>query len=145
MKTKGTNETDVREEIATPFLAALGYERGTPNDIIREPTLTYGRQYLGRKKPTDPPLRGRADYILRVLGAGSWILETKAPHESIDADTIEQAISYARHPEVAAFYAVILNGVRITVHRTTQVSTESPLVDLPISDPISLAENLAGL
>ncbi|WP_281415637.1 hypothetical protein [Pelotalea chapellei] len=27
------NETDVREEVATPLLSALGYARGTSNDI----------------------------------------------------------------------------------------------------------------
>ena len=40
------NETDVREEIATPMLAALGYERGTVNNIAREATLAYERQFL---------------------------------------------------------------------------------------------------
>lgn len=145
LKIEGTNETDVREEIAAPLLTALGYKRGTSNDIARELTLTYDRQFLGRKKPTDPPLRGRADYVLTVIGAGRWILETKAPNEPIDVDAIEQAISYARHPEISASYSVILNGVRLTVHHTSQTSTEPPLVDLPVSNPESLAEQLSGL
>lgn len=141
----GGNETDVREEIATPLLAALGYARGTSNDIAREPSLTYEREFLGRKKRTDPPLRGRADYVLSVMGAGRWVLEIKAPHEPIDVDAIEQAISYGRHPEVSATYAVVLNGVRLTVHHVTQRSIDSPLVDLPVSDAASLAEQLAPL
>lgn len=145
MKVEGANETDVREEIAAPLLAALGYERGTSADVTRELALTYERQFLGRKKPTDPPLRGRADYVLTVVGGGRWVLETKAPHEPIDVDAIEQAISYARHPEVSASYSVILNGVRLTVHHTSQASTEVPLVDLPVSDPESLAEQLSSL
>lgn len=145
MSLEGANETDVRAEIAEPLLAALGYQRGTSNDIWRELSLTYARQSLGRKKPSDPPLRGRADFVLSVLGAGRWVLETKAPHEPIDVDTIEQAITYARHPEVSAAYAVILNGVRLTVHHTSQTSAEKPLVDLTISDAASLAKQLAGL
>ena len=44
------NETDVREEIAAPLLAALGYERGTANNIAREATLIYERESLGRRK-----------------------------------------------------------------------------------------------
>lgn len=145
MTFKDANETDVRAEVAEPLLAALGYQRGTSNDISRELPLTYARQSLGRKKPSDPPLRGRADYVLSVLGAGRWVLETKAPHEPIDVDAIEQAITYARHPEVSAAYAAILNGVRLTVHHISQASTEKPLVDLPISDAASLAKQLVGL
>jgi hypothetical protein len=142
---ESANETDVRAEVAEPLLAALGYRRGTSNDISRELSLTYARQSLGRKKPTDPPLRGRADYVLSVLGAARWVLETKAPHEPIDADAIEQAITYARHPEVSAAYAAILNGIRFTVHHTSQASAEKPLIDLSISDAGSLATQLAGL
>ncbi len=134
MNIKEANETDVREEIATPLLTALGYERGTSNDIAREPSLTYERQFLGRKKPTDPPLRGRADYVLSVMGAGRWVLEIKAPNEPIDVDAIEQAISYGRHPEVSASYAVVLDGTRLTVHHTTQRSIDPPLVDLSVVD-----------
>ncbi len=141
----GANEADVREEIAAPLLALLGYKRGTCNDIARELVLAYERQFLGRKKPTDPPLRGRADYVLTVLGAGRWVLETKAPNENIDVDAIEQGISYARHPEVSASYAVILNGVRLTVHHASQASTDAPLVDPPVSDPKSLAEQLSSV
>lgn len=145
MRLEGANETDVRAEIAEPLLAALGYWRGTSNGISRELPLTYARQSLGRKKPSDPPLRGRADFVLSVLGAGRWVLETKAPHELIDLDAIEQAITYARHPEVSAAYAAILNGVRFTVHHASQTSAEKPLVDLTISDAASLARQLAGL
>lgn len=145
LKLDGANETDVRAEVAEPLLAALGYQRGTSNDIWRELSLTYALQSLGRKKPSDPPLRGRADYVLSVLGAGRWVLETKASHETIDVNAIEQAITYARHPEVSAAYAVILNGTRLTVHHTSQASTEKPLVDLTISDVAALAKQLAGL
>jgi hypothetical protein len=138
------NEADVREEIASPLLHFLGYKRGTANDIAREVPLVYAREFLGRKKPSDPPLRGRADYILSVSGAGRWVLETKPSCEEITTDAIEQAISYARHPDVSASYAVILNGRRLVVFHTTQRSRELPRIDTQGSDPKLLAEVLSG-
>jgi hypothetical protein len=142
MNMEGANEADVRAEIADPLLAALGYKRGTPNDIARELALRYAREFLGRKKPTDPPLRGRADYVMTVTGAGRWTLETKPATEDIDIDAIEQALTYAHHPEVAASYAVITNGRRLTVHHTLKPATDPPLIEVQVSNPNAVAEEL---
>ena len=57
MHIEDTKEVDVREEIVAPLLLLLGYQRGTENDIRREEHLSYDRQFLGRKKKSDPPLR----------------------------------------------------------------------------------------
>ena len=133
------NEADIREDIAMPLLQSLGYRAGTANDIIREKKLEYAREFLGRKKNTDPPLRGRADYILTVLGAGSWILETKAEDMEIDRDAIEQSITYARHPEVAGTYAAILNGKRFVAFHNTQRSNDTPLIDVSFENVTALA------
>jgi hypothetical protein len=141
----GANETDVREEIAAPLLSALGYSRGTKNDILREFSLSYNKNFLGRKKANDPPLRGRADYILSVTGAGRWVLEIKSPAEEISHDVIDQAISYARHPEISATYSAILNGVRFVLFHSSQSSHEDPLVDLEVSSPSVLASQVESL
>lgn len=125
-----------------PLLLALGYAAGTVNDIIREKALAYSHSFLGRKKKTDPPLRGRADYILTVLGAGSWTLEIKAEFAEIDRDAIEQAITYARHPEVSGAYAAVLNGRRFVVFHNTQRSDETPLIDVPVGTTAELANAL---
>lgn len=145
MNTDGANETDVREEVAAPLLALLGYERGTVNDILRELSISYDRNFLGRKKNNDPPLRGRADYVLSVTGAGRWVLEIKSPSESITKDAIDQAISYARHPEVSATYAVVLNGRRLVVVHNTQRSIDAPIVDIEVTSPENLAATLVSL
>ena len=142
---EAANETDVREEVATPLLSLLGYRLGTENDIQREVQLSYDRNFLGRKKKTDSPLRGKADYVLTVTGAGRWVLETKAPYEPITVDVVDQAISYARHPQVSGTYAVILNGLRLVVYHNTQRSTDKPLVDLAVESPEALATQLGGL
>jgi hypothetical protein len=136
------NEADVREDVAMPLLRALGYAAGTANDIIREKALSYSNSFLGRKKKTDPPLRGRADYILTVLGAGSWTLEIKAEQVEIDQDAVEQALTYARHPQVSGSYAAVLNGKRFVVFHNTQRSDEPPLIDLPVEKIDGLAKAL---
>lgn len=138
------NEADVREDVAMPLLAKLGYAFGTANDIVREKTLEYPYDLLGRRKKSDPSLRGRADYILTVLGAGSWTLEIKAEDVEIDREAIEQAITYARHPQVAGSYAAILNGRRFVVFHNVQRSDESPIIDLPVECVADLAAALEG-
>jgi len=143
--TINANEADVRDEIATPFLKALGYESGTENDILRERTLSYHKAFLGRKNENDPILRGRFDYVLAVTGAGRWVLELKAPTNDITQDDIDQSISYARHPEVAARYACVTNGKRLVVYHSDQPSTVTPTLDLVVSNPFKLAEDAACL
>ena len=145
MDVEGANETDVKEEVAAPFLTLLGYQRGTENDILRELSISYGHNFLGRKKNNDPPLRGRADYVLSVTGAGRWVLEIKAPSEDITQDVIDQAISYARHPEVSGSYAAVLNGRRLVVLHNTQSSSDEPIVDIEVTSPDELAKQLSSL
>ncbi|MEA2877373.1 MAG: hypothetical protein QOF14_2569 [Hyphomicrobiales bacterium] len=139
------NESDVREEIAAPFLEALGYRRGTESDILREFSLSYDRLFLGRKKKNDPPLKGRPDYVLTVAGSARWVLEVKAPSEAITLDVIEQAISYTRVPQISATYAVILNGARVLVFHYSQKSTDDPIVDLQVESAEKLAAQLSSL
>lgn len=139
------NEADVRAEIADPFLVALGYRRGTAANIDREFRLTYDGYYLGRKKRTDKPLVGKADYRLSVLGYAHWVLDAKSYDVEIDRDAIEQVISYARHPEVAGYYAAVLNGKRFVLYRATQPSHEKPLVDIEVTTGEALALSLTNL
>lgn len=110
------SEADVREEILVPLIAALGYRIGSEYDIHRELALRYPQQSLGRKQQTrDPVLRGRADYVLKVNGQFSWILEAKSPVSDVQLDEIEQAWTYACHPEVRAAYFALCNGRELIV------------------------------
>jgi len=145
MDVKGANEADIREEIAAPLLALLGYRRGSENAILREFPISYDRNFLGRKKKNDPTLRGRADYVLCVNGVGRWVLEVKSPSEDITQDDIEQAISYARHPEVSGTYTVILNGRRLLLFHNTQRSIDKPKIDIEVISPDDLSERLRGI
>lgn len=137
-------EADVREDVTAPFLRYLGYRKGTSNNIWRERPLKYDRIFLGHKKSNDPPLRGKADYVLSVLGVARWVLETKPP-TAIAVNDIDQAISYARHPEVAGKYIVICNGLKLLIFSDTQTSNDSPIVDIDVTTPEDLAQKLENI
>ena len=125
------NETDVREEVITPLLRELGYRAGSENSIIREQTLRYPRQSLGLKNAKkDPELRGKADYILVVGGRLSWVIEAKAPDVTIDVEAVEQAWTYANHPEIRAIYHAICNGRTVSVFRTAEGPESSAVLSL---------------
>ena len=79
------NETDVREVIVRPLIERLGYRHATDPQ-------------------KDPPLMGRADYICEVVSFGRWVVEVKSPAEALCQDVVEQAHTYASHPEIAASF-----------------------------------------
>jgi hypothetical protein len=117
------NETDVREIIVRPLIERLGYRHGTDANIITEKTLRYERAFLGRKNPkADPPLVGRADYICEVVSYGRWVVEVKAPAETISQDVVEQAHTYASHPEIAAHFFLVTNGRNFQLYETSKLS-----------------------
>ena len=141
----GLNEQDIREEIIAPLLRELGYRSGTPNNIIREQTLAYSKAYLGRKKSTDPDLKGRADYIVEAENNVRWIIEAKSPVSDINTDDIQQAWTYANHPEVRAVYFVLSNGIDFLVYQTNKgpqnpAILQSSYAELP--EKLALIKNI---
>jgi hypothetical protein len=140
------NETDVREEVITPLLRSLGYRSGTENNIIREQSLRYPKIFLGRKSPLkDPQLRGKADYILEVQRTVRWVLEAKAPGVEIGTDEIEQAWSYANHPEVRAVYFALCNGRYLVVFQTNHGPHSQPLLSFPYAEFSHTLRQIADL
>ena len=113
-------EADVREEIVAPLLRHLGYRSGTLNNVIREQYLSYPKLSLGRRKSTDPYLRGWADYICEAGGLVKWVIEAKAPGVALDAEVEEQAWSYANHQEIRAVYFVVTNGREFKLYQTNR-------------------------
>jgi hypothetical protein len=140
------SEAAVREEIIAPILGLLGYRSNTTNDIRYELNLQYPHDFLGRKKPTtDPPIRGRADYVCYAAGRVSWILEAKPSEPDITIDDIEQAFTYARHPEVRAVYFCLRNGREWRVYATDGSAEALPLLTIDPQDPRTAARDLAAL
>jgi hypothetical protein len=131
------NESDIREEIIAPLLRQLGYRSGTSADIIREQSLVlrYPKAYLGRKNSNkDPELRGRADYICKIDDNIQWIIEAKPPQAGISIDDIEQAYTYANHPEIRAVYFCLVNGLKLQVYQTNQGPDARPILEVNYDD-----------
>lgn len=129
------NETDVREEIISPLLRELGYRSGTSNNIIREQMLKYPKIQLGRKNPgKDPLVRGKFDYLCEVKNLICWVIEAKSPDIEICLDDIEQAYTYANHPEVRAVYFCITNGRKFNIYITNQGPKAPPIFSTNYQD-----------
>ena len=126
-------EVDVREDLVAPLLKQLGYARNTKHNLLREMPLRYPQSSIGRKKKSDPPLLGFADYVLEADGKVRWTVETKPP-EPIKTDDIEQAFSYARHPEVNGQYFVLCNGIEFVIYQTAHAPASAPLLCLPVEE-----------
>lgn len=135
-------ETDVREEIIAPLLRHLGYRSSTPNNVIREQHLSHPQLSLGRRKRTDPHLRGKADYICDAGGLVKWVIEAKAPGEVLDVLTEEQAWSYANHQEIRAVYFAISNGREFKLYQTNRGSKAGSLFECTYEE---MAKNLTAI
>jgi hypothetical protein len=123
------NEADVREEVIAPLLRNLGYRSGTASNVIREQSLRYPRSFLGRRDPAkDPELRGKADYILEANNLVRWVIEAKPPSAQIRVEDIEQAWTYANHPEVRAVYFALCNGQVLQVFQTQHGPKARPIL-----------------
>lgn len=101
-------EDSVREEIILPILHALGYSPGGLNQIIRSKTLQHPFVNIGSKKRKITLI---PDYLLAVENKPAWILDAKAPGGEISSgENVEQAYSYAIHPDVRVKYYALCNG-----------------------------------
>ncbi len=146
MNFQNLNEADIREEVLAPLVRRLGYRSGSENNVIREQSLRYPRFFLGRKNAKkDPVLRGVADYILEAGSIVRWVIEAKAPDVEIDIDSIEQAYTYANHPEVRAVYFCLSNGKKFLIFQTNKGPESAPLLDLAyeeLEDKYQIISNL---
>lgn len=133
----GMSEADIREEVIAPVLRMLGYQSGTDNNVVREKSISlrYPNMFLGRKKiGKDPVLRGRPDYICEVRNVTRWAIEAKPPSEEIDRNDIEQAHSYAAHPELAAPLFVLTNGRSWKIFESNRGPAATPLIALTYTE-----------
>lgn len=109
-------EDSVREEIISPLLKSLGYAVSGINRIVRSKALAHPFVRIGSKKQK---ISIFPDYLLTVSNKPAWVLDAKAPAENITSGHhVEQAYSYAIHPEVRVRILALCNGRELSVFST---------------------------
>lgn len=122
-------EDSVREVIVVPILSRLGYHPSGKQTVVRSKSLVQPFIYAGTRRH---PVNIIPDYTLCFDGHPVAVLDAKSPVESIDSpDNVQQAYSYAIHPEIRVSHFALCNGRRLAVY---SVSSTTPLLDIPFEE-----------
>ena len=129
-------EDSVREEVVLPIIKALGYTASKPNQIIRSRKLKHPFVSIGSKRKDIFII---PDYLFEVSNKPAWILDAKSPIEPIiKSKHVEQAYSYAIHPEVRVNFFAICNGREFVLYNIEHLE---PLMHFDIrSLPVHFGE-----
>jgi hypothetical protein len=101
-------EDSVREELILPIIKALGYQVSGDSRIVRSKNLVHPYVALGSKQRKVSII---PDYVFLSDGSPYWVLDAKSPTEEVMKSThVEQAYSYAIHPEIRAELYALCNG-----------------------------------
>lgn len=122
-------EDSVREVIIAPILFRLGYHPAGEQTVVRSKSLTQPFIYVGTRQH---PVTTIPDYTLYYQGNPVLVLDAKSPTESVTASAhVQQAYSYAIHPEVRVNHFALCNGRRLAIFN---VESPSPLLDLAFEE-----------
>jgi hypothetical protein len=122
-------EDSVREELVLPIVKALGYSVSGDSKLIRSKSLTNPLVAIGSKqrKVSIVP-----DYLFLSNNKPLWVLEAKSPTENIlKSKHVEQAYSYAIHPEVRAEMYALCNGTEFVLYGTRK---PEPILHFKLED-----------
>jgi len=125
-------EDSVREEIILPIIKGLGYSTSKPNKIIRSKNLIHPFVSIGSKRKD---IYIVPDYLFEVDNKLAWILDAKSPTESIiKSSHVEQAYSYAIHPEVRVKQFALCNGLEFALFHIEKIEPilKFTMKELPI-------------
>jgi len=112
-------EDAVREEIVAPILNRLGYTASGPNRIIRSRSLKHPFVSIGTQQRK---INIIPDYLLCIESKNAFILDAKAPTQILRNSThVEQAYSYAIHPNVRVPVYSLCNGREIVVYHISEL------------------------
>src|ERR1041384_8153854 len=118
-------EDSVREVIIAPMLARLGYHSTGDQTVVRSKVLVQPFIYVGTRRH---PVTIIPDYTLYFQGRPVLVLDAKNPSESVTSFAhVQQAYSYAIHPEVRVNHFGLCNGRRLVIY---SVETPNPILDI---------------
>ena len=122
-------EDSVREVIITPLLSRLGYSPSGSNRVVRSKSLSHPFIYAGTRKV---PVTLIPDYTLLSDQKILLVLDAKRPTEDVlSRANVQQAYSYAIHPEIKSQYFSLCNGKSLVIF---SVDDNAPLLVVPLSE-----------
>lgn len=122
-------EDSVRELILAPILSRLGYLPTGETRVIRSKSLKHPFIRIGTR---NHPVTVIPDYTLLYENKPVFILDAKGPNEDIlDDKHVQQAYSYAMHPEITCREFGLCNGKEFAIF---DVFHREPLIVLKFQD-----------
>ncbi|MBI2059601.1 MAG: type I restriction enzyme HsdR N-terminal domain-containing protein [Nitrospirae bacterium] len=122
-------EDAVREELVAPLLKRLGYSPTGRFKVVRSKALVHPFVMIGSKRY---PVNIVPDYTLLVDDEPLLVLDAKRPGESIvKSHHVEQAFSYAIHPEVRCNTYGLCNGQDLVLY---DVRRTGPIFKIALAD-----------
>jgi len=111
-------EDSVREVIIAPMLSKLGYFPTGATKVIRSKTLKHPYIRVGVR---NFPVTMIPDYTLLCEDKPVFVLDAKSPKEDVlKEEHIQQAYSYAVHPEVKCNEFGLCNGRQLAIFHVDQ-------------------------
>lgn len=122
-------EDSVRELVIVPMLSRLGFLPHGEARVLRSKTL---KQPFIRVGTRNHPVTIIPDYTLLVKEKPALVLDAKGPNEGVfDPMHVQQAYSYAVHPEIRCREFALCNGRELAIYSTDQTE---PLLHLTFDE-----------
>lgn len=118
-------EDSVRELVIAPILVRLGYLPSGSTRVTRSKSLQHPFIRVGTRKH---PVTTIPDYTIYVDDKPLFVLDAKAPNQNVLSDDhLQQAYSYAIHPEIRCEEFGLCNGRELVIFNTQKTE---PLLHL---------------
>jgi hypothetical protein len=122
-------EDSVRELIIVPIIAKLGYLPSGSVRVTRSKSLKHPFIRVGTR---NHPVTTIPDYTFYVDDKPRFVLDAKSPFEDVLAeDHLQQAYSYAIHPEIRCSEFGLCNGRELAIFDTNHIE---PLLHLKFKE-----------